>query len=426
MHDLIERKGRLIDVEDYKKSMRTKQVSTDSKEDFRIKSEEVDKIKDTTSIFAKTKKKFNELKINLQDRLDTYRENKETKRIIKEEQQKIKEEQRQILEQQKKDEALIKAQEEAIRKQEEASKAAAEEPIKEKTPKKVRTKKEPAKEESEVEKPLKEEPIKEVATKKVIKKVKPKTVSKSKTDLINLISEQTDLSKNKASKFIASFLNVVQENLVRREDTVLENIGIFTTIEMPAKDAVNPQTKEKIVVPAHHQVRFRFDDDLKEKVAQNYTEPELIEVVEEVAVTEKVNNTINKEVKKQEPVVEEPITEESVIEEPKKEEPKITKPKKKKIAVKSKTKTDLIEIISNETGVSKNKASKFLSSLITTIQESLAERKDVELDEFGVFTTIEIPPKDAVNPQTGEAIVVPAHHQVRFRVDNNLKDKVNE
>ena len=37
---------------------------------------------------------------------------------------------------------------------------------------------------------------------------------------------------------------------------------------MPAKDAVNPQTKEKIVVPEHKEVRFRFDEDFKEEVNQ--------------------------------------------------------------------------------------------------------------------------------------------------------------
>jgi nucleoid DNA-binding protein len=54
--------------------------------------------------------------------------------------------------------------------------------------------------------------------------------------------------------------------LASRKDVELEGIGFFTTIEMPAKEAVNPQSGEKIIVAAHHQVRLRFNDELKDKM----------------------------------------------------------------------------------------------------------------------------------------------------------------
>ena len=50
------------------------------------------------------------------------------------------------------------------------------------------------------------------------------------------------------------------------EEVELSGIGFFTTIEMPEKEAVNPQTGEPMIVPAHNQVRLRFDDDFKDKV----------------------------------------------------------------------------------------------------------------------------------------------------------------
>jgi len=112
----------------------------------------------------------------------------------------------------------------------------------------------------------KEEPKETIIPPKPAKPKKPKVVTKTKTDFIAMIDETTDLSKNKANKFLKFFANVVKEQLAERNDVELEGIGFFTTIEMPAKEAVNPQTGQKIIVPAHHQVRLRFDEDLKEKM----------------------------------------------------------------------------------------------------------------------------------------------------------------
>lgn len=106
---------------------------------------------------------------------------------------------------------------------------------------------------------------KEEAEKKPAKPKKPKVVTKTKADFIELIFDQTGVSKNKANKFLKFFAETIKEALVNRDDVDLEEFGMFTTIEMPAKEAVNPQTKEKIVVPAHHQVRFRVSDDFKDK-----------------------------------------------------------------------------------------------------------------------------------------------------------------
>ena len=86
-----------------------------------------------------------------------------------------------------------------------------------------------------------------------------------KADFINIIVDDSDISKNKASKFLKAFASTIKDALTARDDVDLPGFGTFTTIEMPAKDAVNPQTHEKIVVPAHHQVRFRIDSDFKDK-----------------------------------------------------------------------------------------------------------------------------------------------------------------
>ena len=152
---------------------------------------------------------------------------------------------------------------ETIKSDKENVEIAVEEPVEDKTT-------EPTTEDSKTvvttPKPDPETIVQNQVTEKPKKPSKPKVVTKTKTDIINLLDATTDLSKNKSNKFLKFFAQVVKEELAKRQDIELPGIGLFTTIEMPAKEAVNPQTNQKIIVPAHYQVRLRFEDELKDKM----------------------------------------------------------------------------------------------------------------------------------------------------------------
>jgi DNA-binding protein HU-beta len=105
-----------------------------------------------------------------------------------------------------------------------------------------------------------------VETDKII--IKKITNTLTKTALIELMEQSTNLSKNKANKFLNALTVVLTEALKQRKQIDFQPIGYFKTIEMPAKDAVNPQTKKAIVVPAHYQVRFRFNPEFKDMINQ--------------------------------------------------------------------------------------------------------------------------------------------------------------
>jgi nucleoid DNA-binding protein len=114
-------------------------------------------------------------------------------------------------------------------------------------------------------KEARDEMIEEVKKTVTLKKKKKRTKI-AKKDLILRISEEHDISKNKADKFLKGLTTVIQDTLVKRDDVVIDQFGKFTTIEMPAKKAVNPQTNESIVVPAHHQVRVRFNSKFEDDI----------------------------------------------------------------------------------------------------------------------------------------------------------------
>jgi len=122
-----------------------------------------------------------------------------------------------------------------------------------------------------VEEPTIEEKVVIEPEKVVVLPPKPKKakiVTKTKADFIELIAASGEISKNKSNKFLGAFSKVIIEQLINGEEIELTGLGKMITIVMPAKEAVNPQTKQKIIVPEHRQVRMRFLEEFKDEFKQ--------------------------------------------------------------------------------------------------------------------------------------------------------------
>ena len=91
-------------------------------------------------------------------------------------------------------------------------------------------------------------------------------ITRSKGDIINYITADTGLSNYTGKQFLKYFSEVITEELTKGNDIHIVNFGKFTTVTIPAKDAVNPRNNEKIVVDEHRQARLRFYNEIKSKV----------------------------------------------------------------------------------------------------------------------------------------------------------------
>ena len=100
----------------------------------------------------------------------------------------------------------------------------------------------------------------------VVEAVKTAAVIRSKGDIIEYITANTGLNNYTGKQFLKYFAQVITEELAKGEDIHIINFGKFTTVTMPAKDAINPRSKEKIVVPEHKQARLRFYNEVKSKL----------------------------------------------------------------------------------------------------------------------------------------------------------------
>lgn len=88
-------------------------------------------------------------------------------------------------------------------------------------------------------------------------------------------------------------------------------------------------------------------------------------------------------------------------------------------------KADLINSISEKTGLTKTKSNQVLNTLIESITESLTNGDKVSLVGFGTFTVSDRNPRQGRNPKTGELIDIPAKRVARFKPGTVLTGELN-
>jgi DNA-binding protein HU-beta len=89
-------------------------------------------------------------------------------------------------------------------------------------------------------------------------------------------------------------------------------------------------------------------------------------------------------------------------------------------------KTELIDAIAKETELSKKDAGKAVEAFVTVVSKELKKKGKVQLVGFGTFETSKRAARTGKNPQTGEAIKIPAAVVPKFKAGKALKDTVNK
>ena len=88
-------------------------------------------------------------------------------------------------------------------------------------------------------------------------------------------------------------------------------------------------------------------------------------------------------------------------------------------------KTDLINVVSAETKISKKDTEVVITAALEAIAESLKSGDKVQLIGFGTFEVKDAAAKTGRNPKTGETIEIPACKKPSFSAAKSLKDAVN-
>lgn len=89
------------------------------------------------------------------------------------------------------------------------------------------------------------------------------------------------------------------------------------------------------------------------------------------------------------------------------------------------TKTELINKLAKEAGVTLKEARLVVDTFFSSIGEALANNDRVELRGFGTFSVHKKNPRVGRNPKNGVTVKIPAKNVPRFKPGRKLKDFVN-
>jgi len=85
-------------------------------------------------------------------------------------------------------------------------------------------------------------------------------------------------------------------------------------------------------------------------------------------------------------------------------------------------KSDLVDAVAEEAGLTKAQAAKAVESLFDAVTAALKAGDDVRLVGFGTFAVAHRAARMGKNPRTGEAITIAASTQPKFKPGKGLKD----
>jgi DNA-binding protein HU-beta len=89
------------------------------------------------------------------------------------------------------------------------------------------------------------------------------------------------------------------------------------------------------------------------------------------------------------------------------------------------SKTELVEIIAKEAGLTKADAARALDATLDGIKTGLKKQGKVALVGFGTFSAKKRAARTGINPLTKENIKIPAKVVASFKAGSKLKDALN-
>lgn len=83
----------------------------------------------------------------------------------------------------------------------------------------------------------------------------------NKSQLIDAVAAKSGLSKKDSAAAIAACVESIVEAVKAGDKVALIGFGTFAVQEKPARQGINPATKQKITIPAKKVVKFKAGAD---------------------------------------------------------------------------------------------------------------------------------------------------------------------
>ncbi len=113
-------------------------------------------------------------------------------------------------------------------------------------------------------------------------------------DLAQVLVEKHGYSRRKAQAFIISFVNVIQEGLEHDQMVKIKGLGTVESADVSARESVNVNTGERLVIEGHSKLSFLPDNAMKELVNRPFSQFETV-VLNDGVVFSDIEDTADEE-----------------------------------------------------------------------------------------------------------------------------------
>lgn len=87
---------------------------------------------------------------------------------------------------------------------------------------------------------------------------------------------------------------------------------------------------------------------------------------------------------------------------------------------------DLTTVLMEKHRVNKSAAQQFLTSIVSCIQDGIAEDKIVKIKGLGTFKVVDVEARESVDINSGERVMIEGHQKLSFTADTQMKNLVNK
>lgn len=87
----------------------------------------------------------------------------------------------------------------------------------------------------------------------------------NKTELVSAVAKQAGLTNGQSKAAVDAVLDAIAGALKQEDKVALLGFGTFSVSERPAREGINPATKQKIQIPAKKVVKFKAGAQLEVK-----------------------------------------------------------------------------------------------------------------------------------------------------------------
>ena len=88
----------------------------------------------------------------------------------------------------------------------------------------------------------------------------------SKTELVEFVAAEANMTKADAARAVDAMMKGITKGLKKEGKVALVGFGTFASKKRPAREGINPLTKEPMKIPAKNVVSFKAGSKLKDAV----------------------------------------------------------------------------------------------------------------------------------------------------------------